>query len=83
MADESGASGLAKGITRSLRSRMWAGASWAEPGDIIAGWLMTVIRSTQHTCPYCQHEIALAIERAIEAGPSAEDMEPYVTREAT
>ena len=79
MADESGAAGLAKGITKSLRAQMWTGADWSPVGRLLAEWQAEVIRGVPHTCAYCRTTITIHVTRALVDGPAAEDMEPHVT----
>lgn len=75
MADESGAAGLAKGLRRTLTARMWDGAGWRSPGEMIGLWLARVIKDTPHTCAYCRHQIALNVRQALVSGPSAGEIE--------
>ena len=75
MADESGAAGVAKGLTRTLTSRMWDGQGWRQPGEMLGLWLTSVIRDVPKTCAYCRHEIAVEVRRALASGPSLTEIE--------
>lgn len=77
MSDESGAGGLVKGINKTLNARIWNNG-WQRQGDLLAGWISGIVRSQPHVCPYCRATVVKAIDRALQDGPTVEQMEPLV-----
>ena len=82
MADESGAGGIAKGLTKTINAATWTGAEWNRTGWLLASWLVeSAIRPVPHTCVYCRTAISEAVKDALTNGPKPEDVEHLVTRE--
>ena len=81
MGDEGGAGGLVKGIKKTLNAHMWNGR-WQREGDILAGWLLSIIRAEPHVCPYCRAAVSRALDRALQDGPTVEQMEPLVEEDS-